>query len=205
MSLERFSDDVLDALSGISYVTDTAGTIRGVGASRWTAFSNANAAQDLTVDNVIGRSIFDFISGTEVKNSISKALGNLANGAASEWVMPYRCDSPAQKRNMRLSVSPIMSNCAVDGFLFQSVVLNEEQRPPLDIFDAVQIATQMAAIRSLPMISMCSWCQRIRTADDAEPEWIEAEEYYRRGGSSNVALTHTICPGCKVRSEDAFT
>ena len=54
----------------------------------------------------------------------------------------------------------------------------------------------------LPLLAMCSYCQRVAgSADQEEREWIAAENYYRRGGSSRggssaVRISHGICPRC---------
>jgi hypothetical protein len=42
---------------------------------------------------------------------------------------------------------------------------------------------------------MCSYCLRV-----ADPGgWIEPEEYYARGGVSDVGISHGICLDCHER------
>jgi hypothetical protein len=46
---------------------------------------------------------------------------------------------------------------------------------------------------------MCSYCQRVAWPPGRarrRREWIEAEEYYRRGGASEIRISHGICPPC---------
>lgn len=204
MRIERLDADVLGTLSGICYVTDIDGNILNIGAEHWQSFAESNGAPRLNVDDTIGGNIFDFIEGEDVRNAMRQVLDKMQADKKSEWVMPYRCDSPAHKRNMRLSVTAIVEDGAVLGFLFQSVMLADEMRPPIDIFDFQAVAAKMAAMKNLPFVVMCAWCQRIKQRNDAGDTWIEAEEYYRNGGSSDVALSHSICPDCDAKGKNGF-
>ena len=34
------------------------------------------------------------------------------------------------------------------------------------------------------------------SGSDPEEEWVTAEEYYQRGGKSDVQISHGMCPDC---------
>ena len=52
------------------------------------------------------------------------------------------------------------------------------------------------------VVKLCSYCQRVAWPDDdavTAPEWIEAAEYYWRGGVSDVVISHAVCENCYQR------
>lgn len=89
-----------------------------------------------------------------------------------------------------------MRNGAIELVLFQSQVVDETLRPPIDLFDPTKLMQLMNANGKLPIITMCSICQRVQTN---EPVWVEAEEYYQQGGTSKVRVSHGLCPDCARR------
>ena len=102
-------------------------------------------------------------------------------------------------RAVDAGVQVIRSGGKIDGFMFQSCLLNEAPRPSLPIFDFKAMELRRHQGEVLPLISMCSYCQRVRDpgTERADVEdWIVGEEYYRRGGSSEVQISHGICPDC---------
>ena len=82
------------------------------------------------------------------------------------------------------------------GFLFQSVELNSEQRPPIDLFKFQEIKVRAGQEPDLPTIAMCSWCQKVRHEPTGGSRWLEAEDYYAAGGRSRVRISHSICDEC---------
>ena len=204
MRPEELSSDLLDVLSGVCYVVAADRTVQSIGPTNWNRFCAESRTSDLGVDRVLGRSLFDFIEGEEVKATIHAVLDRLDRGDVAEWVMPYRCDTPRLKRNMRLSVSPIVEDGKVAGYLFQSVMLDQETRPPVDLFEVDSMASRMADLKGRTFVLMCNWCQRVKLRDDPERPFVEGHEYYRRGGSPSVAVFHTICPDCRVREREGF-
>ena len=81
------------------------------------------------------------------------------------------------------------------GFLFQSVILGEAHRPPIDLFDFAGPERLRAQTKDLPIVSMCSYCQKVKDSHHAAGERLEAEEYYA-GGTSKVQINHGICSRC---------
>lgn len=204
MLVKWLDDEVLNAFDGICYALDLEGNIVGVGPDNWNRF--ANLAGDTTpgARAVKRRNLFDFIAGDQVRDQLRDVMDKLISGTATDWVMPYRCDAPDTKRNMRISLRPIKNGEAVIGFLFQSVTLDESQRPPLDIFEFMKIEETLKKEGEFPLVSMCSYCQRVKDGLHTSGEWTEAETYYANGGTSRVRLSHGICPNCRETAIASF-
>jgi len=189
-------ESLLEAMEGIVFVTTPGGSITAVGARNWNAFAQSNGAAQMSASTVIGRTLFDFISGSDVKEQLGKIMTRSTADSALSVVVPFRCDSPDTRRELRQSIRPIFSQDSCVGLLFQSIELNMQRRPPIDLFDFKKNKQQCAQDASLPIVVMCSWCQRIRYPPIAAKDWIEAEEYYSAGGKSGIRLTHSICDRC---------
>jgi hypothetical protein len=192
----RFTSEILNAFEGICFVTNVEGVIQSVGEQNWEQFAYSNNAPNLNADSILGRNFFDFVAGETVKQHLDKQLRLLVQSDFRNLVLPYRCDSPDIKRNMRQSITLLVENSKASGFLFQSVLLNSKQRPPLDIFDVSTIEKSMSEDRELEIIYMCSYCQKVKSETYTQSNWIEAEDYYRAGGHSNVRISHGLCMPC---------
>lgn len=189
----------LESLDGIAYVTDRQGVITAIGETNWTRFARENDASDLSAQSVLGRNLIDFVTGQEVRDQISAAMEHLAVDPRSRWVQPYRCDSPGRRRFMRQSITPIFFEQDCVGFVFQSIELWSEQRLPIELFDFRRMEQRAAEDPDLPLVTMCSWCQRVRFEPVTGARWMEAEDYYAAGGTSKVRLTHGVCEDCLGR------
>ena len=197
MPPEPPDDDILNLFDGICYRLDLEGNILAVGPGNWDRFVELTGDTGPQAQQVKQQNIFDFIAGDEVRSELRRVMDELISGDAADWVMPYRCDAPDTKRNMRMSIRPIRKTGTVVGFLFQSVLLDETQRPPLDIFDFSKVEAALEQVRKLPLVSMCSYCQKVKDKHHTGGQWVEAERYYAEGGSADVRLSHGICPDCK--------
>lgn len=187
---------LIDGLEGIVYIVDRDYRIVDFGRPHWRGFAMAAGAEPLLADeNVIGHSILDFIKGPEVQEAYRRYMDNLFKGLSPEVVLPFRCDAPELERLCRLSIFPLAERELPDHLVVQSLILSERLRPRMDLF---RFETYGNAA-GLPILAMCSYCQNIRMpagSEEGSGEWGGAELYYRRGGTSWVAITHTICPAC---------
>ena len=186
----------LDALDGISYLTHLDGTIGAIGAARWNVFARENGAPDLLDHCVVGRNLFDFVSGAEVQSSLRQIMRELAVRGRAAYVVPFRCDAPDRLRNMRQSITPVFGDNQCRGFLFQSVELESYQRPPIDLYDFKARMQRATEDRTLPIVVICSWCLQVRSPTVTADNWMSAEEYYAAGGRSDVQISHGICKVC---------
>ncbi|MGE0747485.1 MAG: hypothetical protein AB7K86_19650 [Rhodospirillales bacterium] len=192
------AQDVLDSLDGVAYVVGPDGTILGVGRPNWAAAIEAGRAADRLRD-VMGTNLFDWISGRKVQGSYQMMMASILDGSQPSVVVPYRCDTPAGRRQMRLSLTPYRAAGRISAVLYQSVLLAETMRPPVNLFDPDILVANLSDTRGRPLVTMCSYCQRIAwpPGQARRPRsWIEAEDYYRRGGASDIRISHGICPPC---------
>lgn len=186
----------LGAMDGMAFVTDRIGVIQDIGENNWNAFAQQNGAAILTAKEVRGRNLFDFIEGEQVQGQFRQIMDRLAEDPNWSWVLRFRCDSPARERRLRQYVRPVFNNHSCDGFLFHTVEDSTRKRPPIPLFDFETMRRNTTENPDLPIVKMCSWCQRVQFPGLSDPEWIEAEAYYAAGGSSAVQISHAICSDC---------
>ncbi|MEN3974277.1 hypothetical protein [Emcibacter sp. SYSU 3D8] len=193
---------LLNAMDGVAYLTAPDGTILAVGERNWSDFASANGAPQLsTAAAVVGSNLFKQTAGVEVRQVQEHLHREVASGRRVTVTYTYRCDSPGAERLMRMSVTPVMQGGKAGAILYQSVVLKEAPRPPMSLFASRGEGPE--AGRDPEIVRLCSYCHDV--AWPAEPgsdvEWIEPDEYYRRGGSPDVMISHGICPDCFDRLE----
>lgn len=189
-------------MEGVAYLTARDGTILAVGARGWTEFAFDNGAPELKADSVIGTSLFATISGDPVRDTYQRLHTAVSSGRHVASVFEYRCDSPIAERRMRMSITAVTDQTGVAAVLYQSQMLSEAMRPPLRLFARKSRAARDIDAASLPMVAMCSFCHRVEWPVGPQPgprRWIDPTDYYRRGGASDVSVTHGICPACATR------
>lgn len=188
---------LLDALEGVTYLTDARGVIRHIGKADWTAFAEENGASDLGPQTVLGRVIFDMIAGEEVRGAYRAMHDAVVSGARPRASFTYRCDSPDTERWMRMSIGLVHGDRDV-GVLYQSQLIRAETRPSVELFSREHLIDAMRLEdvgRSI--ISLCSYCARVADPAAAEERrWISPTTYYAEGGSSDVRVSHGICDDC---------
>lgn len=189
---------LLNAVEGVAYTTDPHGVLTACGQPGWDrALTQAGSATRLDASAMIGRSLFDFIAGEDVRESYRRHMALLAEPGRRPRVFQYRCDSPDMARVLRMAISALRGpDDALTGYLFQSVVVSVTDRVPIDLFAFPRPADADA---DLPFLGMCSYCQQVRfPAGCAEGDgtWVGAIDYYRHGGDNAVAISHGVCPTC---------
>lgn len=198
--MRQIQSDLLGAMREIAYVVDMDGNISNVGQPGWRKFAGENKGQDIADESsVVGKSILDYVQGDDVKDSYRRFLVALRNPKSDCVEFDFRCDSPSVRRDLRMIISPIRSAGIHLGYLFQCLIMDAKARPPISLFDAELLSGANQYDQSLPFLSLCSYCQKVRdksNEDDLTTPWLEAEEYYRRGGNSDVRISHGICPEC---------
>ena len=123
--------DWLEAMDEVAYAVDASGTIRQVGHTRWREFAAAGGAPSLADPaRVIGRSLFAFILGEEVRESYLRIHDLILSGRRARIAFPFRCDAPDLRRDMWMTVTPIRSGGEPVGILYRSAVRSSEPRPP---------------------------------------------------------------------------
>jgi hypothetical protein len=187
---------LLDAMDGVSYLVDAHGTILAAGQQGWQRFAEETDSRDLTVASVVGKSLFGCLDGGPVRKMYSDMHASVCSGRQSRIAFCYRCDGPSTKREMHMSISGVRDSGASLA-LFQSQVLAEGQRPRMGLFAYGRQAPASGLIRTPALV--CSYCHAVAWPPGANEDicsWIEAEDYYRRGGPEDVMVSHGICPAC---------
>jgi hypothetical protein len=202
------AEHLLDGMSGITYLTDHDGAMLALGRPNWNAFAAANGGQHL-IDGrgVVGRSLFEFVAGEEVKAYYRKCLKSLSGQGRTPVRLVSRCDGPGVKRELLITMSSVVSGPNAGYVLFQSTIVAEEVRPALDLFDFQGLRAKNASRGPLPILAMCSYCQNVRHPVGSTEKtglWVSAAEYYRLGGHSDVRISHGICPLCLTRVEQTL-
>jgi hypothetical protein len=134
----------------------------------------------------LGRSLWDFVAGDELKKLQRMLLRRLRSEVRS-IELPFRCDSPTVRREMDMRIVTHTSGRAVlfAASLRAEVVRNTPQ-PMLD----------PATPRGAGTVAMCGWCDRFLVDD----EWVEVEIAAVRLGLFErpklPAISHDICPDC---------
>jgi hypothetical protein len=201
-------DHIIDSMEGIVFMTAADGTIVSIGRRNWNRFALENdGAALLDGRGVLGRSLFDFISGESVRDTYQGFFAAMRSGSAQRARLMSRCDSPTVRRELWIVITPVHQERDLDGFLVQSLTVSETVRPPIDLFDFQAMLERSRRDKSLPILTMCSYCQDVRYpsgSSERDGTWLPAEDYYHLGGDANVRISHGICPACEDESAKAI-
>lgn len=135
----------------------------------------------------LGRSLWDFVAGREVKKLQRLLLRRVRQGVR-EVELPFRCDGPNVRREMEIRIAADRSGRVV---LFSARLRSEEERQePQPLLDP------RAPHGGEGLLPMCAWCDRFLV----DGEWVEVEEAAKRlelfRRSEVPVLDHGICPEC---------
>lgn len=181
---------LLDALDGIVYVTNFRGDFLTCGNRRWREFAAENGAPQLAAPT--GLNSLASCSDPETASAYAKIYDAFQAGKLERYSFGFRCDTPRVKRELRMALTTLVLEKERVGIIHHCVTLRESERPLLRIMEFSR-----GAAASMLLIRMCSYCLRIK--DEATGSWIEAEDYYRGGGRSDVGISHGICTDCYTR------
>jgi hypothetical protein len=155
----------------------------------WLSFAAENGAPDLTPPHVLGRLVWGFIAGADVKRLYERLFRHV-RGSCCEVVLPLRVDAPGVRRWGELSVAPL----ADDELDVEVRIVRSEPRPAMTVLNP-------ELHRSSRWITMCSWCKRVRV--DVKL-WVELDDPMGRSrlvSGISPHLTHSTCPDCLAKLE----
>jgi hypothetical protein len=136
----------------------------------------------------LGRSLWDFVAGEELKKLQRMLLRRLRSEVRS-IELPFRCDSPDVRREMNIHIVAHASGRAV---LFAAFMQAEDER------ETPQPVLDPKSPRSDESLTMCGWCDRFFV----DGEWVEVEVAAKRLGlfqhSELPTINHDICPDCSA-------
>lgn len=170
---------------GLEYHVDAAGTIVGVAWEAWERFARENGSAAMAErDRVLGRPLAAFIAGDEVRAHDCRLRRALLAGEREDASYYFRCDAPGERRLLLMTMRPALIG---DQPLvhYRTFVCGRAAREPAPLL-------AVAYNPRLPPLTICSFCKDVRLGD----LWVPVEEYYRRGGTDAVRLSHGICPPC---------
>jgi len=134
----------------------------------------------------LGRSLWDFVAGDEMRK-IQRMLVRRIRDEVGHVELPFRCDSPAARREMEIRIAAHPSGRVV---LFSARLRSENPR------EAIQPMLDPDAPRGDEALQMCGWCDRF----EIDGEWMEIEEAAARLElflrDELPRISHGICPRC---------
>jgi hypothetical protein len=134
----------------------------------------------------LGRSLWDFVAGDEVRVLQRMLLKRVRDGLR-DVQLPFRCDGPETSREMNIRIVADSSGRVV---LFSARLRAEVK------WDEPQPLLDPRTPRDEHFLPMCAWCDRFLV----EGEWVEVEEAAKRlelfRRSELPSLDHSICPRC---------
>lgn len=187
--------DILEAMDGIALLIDRDLIVRRVGRRHWDQFWSRNGGLPTDV-GIIGRDITASFSEGEVRDTYHKLFIEMLEGKRGLVRIAYRCDAPTLRRSMRLAVTPVETDTARQYLLYQSSILSVEQRPAIPLFGATVVGLPGPGV-----LRICSICAKVAwptAGDPGNDEWIEPQDYYRRGGADVALLSHGFCAPCAI-------
>ena len=155
--------------------------------SGWVDFAEENEGIGLDSDQILGRSLFDYITGLETPE-LYRRLFTKVRRAGKPLSFPFRCDAPGVRRRMRMAIRPL----ADGGLEIATTVSEQEPREFVPLLDA-------KAQRNAEYIRMCSWCARVQLDADRWEEVevaIELLGLFDREGLPQIS--HGACPSCRT-------
>lgn len=195
---------LLDAIDGVALVIDRDMKVQSVGTRNWEAFWCENGGAPPGEASIIGSTVTDAFTPGSVRNTFRQMFAELFAGQRASLRLDYRCDAPDTRRVMRLSVTPILARGEdeIRYVLYQSVLLDSEQRPPLALFGAP--ATGLERPDILKICCVCAKVATPATGAGGQQQWLDAQDYYAQGGKEVSMLSHGFCEPCasKLLADD---
>jgi hypothetical protein len=145
-------------------------------------FAEENGWDD--AEGSLGRSLWDFVAGEEVRKLQRLLLRRIRDGVR-DVELACRCDGPESTREMDVRIAATPSGRSI---LFSARVRAEEEREqPQPLLDP-------DSPRGQDRLPMCAWCDRF----EVDGEWVEVEEAVRRlelfRRSELPTIEHVVCP-----------
>ena len=152
----------------------------------WQLFAHDNAwAGKCKPENVVGQLLWDFIQDAETRH-LYKEIFNSVRIGRRLGPIPFRCDSPQERRFLELLLRPL-SGGQIE---ISSTIVRRELRAPVGLLDN-------ETPRSKKLIRICSMCKKIAITEN---EWIAIEAGLQKlklfEAEEMPGLTHGLCPAC---------
>lgn len=164
----------------IEYTLDAENRIIAIQGA-WDEFAIDNNGDEITANNVIGKSLLRYVTGKVTRNALLNLLAKVRCHHVTA-VMDYRCDSPSSKRWMRMTLTS-----EPKGHIRVTCQLIRQQA----YTQVVQITC--ASERNKYTVVRCSLCNRINQQDG----WYEVEDLANKHQCFHWLVIYGLCPNCK--------
>lgn len=136
-------------------------------------------------ESITGKNLFDFIEGMEVQH-IYKILFEFVRQGKSIGPIPFRCDSPSQRRYLELYLYPLPEGSIN---IVTRLLRTEHRKPVTALMPNIE--------RSDEIIVMCSMCKKIKLEEGLWKEIEEALKILRLFDVPNPPrISHGLCEDC---------
>ena len=160
-----------------AYVLDNQNRITSV-IGAWDTFAAENGGAELSLEDVRGRSIWDFVAG-EATRMWLETVFQFARLGGTPIERSYRCDSPDVKRFMCMRIVPEQGG----SLRIEHEVLSTEHR-------AAPVHIQYGSAAMKNMKKRCSVCGCIYVNG-----WQEPHENFA-DASNYIIVIYTVCEDC---------
>lgn len=172
--------------SEISYVVDAKDHLVSV-SQEWTEFALKNDGCEILPDEIVGRSLWDFITDDPTRELYEAVLEHVRRGEKEDFVL--RCDAPERRRLIEMTVTR-----RPDGNVeFKTVLLASKPR-------AMQPLFARSTPRNGERVLVCSWCDMVNVDVD---KWFEVEaamEYLHLSDAPDLPRVESVvCPACYAK------
>jgi hypothetical protein len=177
-------------LTGSRYRLDGDDVIRWVSGG-WIHFAKQNTDGSWDPESVVGHSIWSYIEGPEVRHLYELLLRRVRTaGVAIE--VPFRCDGPDVRRDMRLRIEPLENEGV------QLTVAFPRETPAGGVGGDGESSLPERTVRPKPeLVPLCSWCDRVLVRGMG---WVNVEVAVEAmdlfDGGPVPKLSHGACPDC---------
>lgn len=153
----------------------------------WQSFAVENMAGILNAENVLKKSIFDFVADDNTRHLYHMLFERVRSTPVS-IEFPFRCDSPDRRRYMAMEIFPLQ-----DGLIaLKSCTVREELREAVLLLDP-------RTERTDEYLTICGWCKKVYVNE----EWVEVESamelLHLLGENKLPNLSHGMCDDCYER------
>jgi hypothetical protein len=147
--------------------------------AQWDELAQAsNGGAGCNSARVIGRPLLDFVAGDATRMFVRAAL-SAVRLLHQKRVLPYRCDSPSERRRFEMVISPLQNGHV----LVEHVLVHAQARPP-SLQRWAASGRQRAGRR-------CSQCLSVKPR--ASQAWRSAEDV------DAPLLATDVCPPCMAQ------
>jgi len=158
----------------------------------WSRFARANDAPELAANEILNRSLWDFITDDTVREIYRKLIAKAR--ANQTFSFEFRCDAPAERRLLEMTVG-LRGDETVQ---FETRVLRREKRIRQNVFEK-------DFPRGEGVLKVCSWCSKIDTGGE---NWKEVEEAVLKLAlfvrKEPPRLSHGMCGACYRKISGQF-